>query len=311
MHSSNNRGMRDWMIFILVAETGSLSRAAKALGVSVAAVSKSVSRLENFVSASLIRRDSRKLELTCAGQTAYWRAKDITAAFNALLSDLRNPGCDISGQIRLSAPALMCEFLANYWVIDYAKMHPETKVILSSREGSEFDRNSPEFDDLVFKSGFIDSEELIHRRLNPVKLLLCASPDYLRNHKEITHPAELKAHLLLGIIHPWLSQAAILTNDSESFTLTMNHHSGLLSNSVFALLNLLLNGEGGVMILPAWLAKNYVQAGQLEVVLPQWKIPDMPVYLVWRHRKFYSPLFRDFARIIEERWNQTDQELPV
>lgn len=63
MELINNRGMRDWMIFIKVAEVGNLSRAARELDISISAVSKSLSRLENSIEVTLLRRDSHHLEL--------------------------------------------------------------------------------------------------------------------------------------------------------------------------------------------------------------------------------------------------------
>ncbi|QIX94792.1 MULTISPECIES: LysR family transcriptional regulator [Cedecea] len=302
METSNNRGMKDWIVFIRVVEFRSLSRAAKDLNISVAAVSKSLSRLENFVKASLILRDAQNFELTSAGQIAYKQAKDIAQAFRSLLTSLQNPERNIEGRVRLCAPALICELLANHWTLDYVKQNNLSRVLLYSREGGEFSHNSPEFDDLVLKSGFMESEDLIHRKLAPVNLLLCASPGYLDKHNVITHPEDLKSHFLLGINHHWLEKQMILTNGNEEFLLTINNHSKVISNNYLALLGLILNGHG-IMILPSWVASEYLVKRLLVSVLPQWKLPAMPVYLVWRHRKFYSPMFRHFAKFIESKWN--------
>ncbi|MEA1395589.1 LysR family transcriptional regulator, partial [Salmonella enterica] len=105
MELINNRGMRDWMIFIKVAEVGNLSRAARELDISISAVSKSLSRLENSIEVTLLRRDAHHLELTGAGQTAYASMKRITSSFQSLLDELRNPDKIIRGSIKFSAPA--------------------------------------------------------------------------------------------------------------------------------------------------------------------------------------------------------------
>ncbi|MGK0703259.1 LysR family transcriptional regulator [Yokenella regensburgei] len=302
MQTNNNRGMKDWIVFIRVAEVRSLSRAAKELNISVPAVSKSLSRLEDFVKASLILRDAKNFELTCAGQIAYKQAKDITSAFHSLLTSLRNPDKNIAGQVRFCAPALICELLANHWILDYVKQNKLTNILLYSREGGEFSQNSPEFDDLVLKSGIIESDDLIHRKLASANLLLCASPDYLDKHGIITHPRELESHFLLGINHHWLEKEMVLANGSQEYMLALNNHSKIISNNCLALLGLVLNGHG-IMILPSWVAYEYLLKQLLVSILPQWKIPAMPVYLVWRHRKFYSPMFKHFANFIESKWN--------
>ncbi|EAS8484520.1 LysR family transcriptional regulator, partial [Salmonella enterica] len=153
MELINNRGMRDWMIFIKVAEVGNLSRAARELDISISAVSKSLSRLENSIEVTLLRRDSHHLELTGAGQTAYASMKRITSSFQSLLDELRNPDKIIRGSIKFSAPAIVCEFLANKWIWEFTASYPDTKIYLDSRERSDFFSKSLEFDELVFKSG--------------------------------------------------------------------------------------------------------------------------------------------------------------
>ncbi|CEQ62579.1 LysR-family transcriptional regulator SinR [Salmonella enterica subsp. enterica serovar Typhi] len=181
MELINNRGMRDWMIFIKVAEVGNLSRAARELDISISAVSKSLSRLENSIEVTLLRRDSHHLELTGAGQTAYASMKRITSSFQSLLDELRNPDKIIRGSIKFSAPAIVCEFLANKWIWEFTASYPDTKIYLDSRERSDFFSKSLEFDELVFKSGIIESEDLVYRKISPLKLVLCASPKYIRN----------------------------------------------------------------------------------------------------------------------------------
>lgn len=111
MELINNRGMRDWMIFIKVAEVGNLSRAARELDISISAVSKSLSRLENSIEVTLLRRDSHHLELTGAGQTAYASMKRITSSFQSLLDELRNPDKIIRGSIKFRLRLLSVSFL--------------------------------------------------------------------------------------------------------------------------------------------------------------------------------------------------------
>ncbi len=45
----------------------------------------------------------------------------------------------------------------------------------------------------------------------------------------------------------------------------------------------------------------------LEIILPEWRVPDLPIYLVWRHRQYYSPLFQRFLSFIEDKWNNRPQ----
>ncbi|EBN2212545.1 TPA: LysR family transcriptional regulator [Escherichia coli] len=307
MEAKNNSGMRDWVVFIKVAEVGNLSKAAQELNISISAVSKSLSRLENYINVTLLRRDSRHLELTDAGQKAYVKIKYITSSFQSLLDELRNPNNVVSGSMRFSAPAIVCEFLANEWIWEFTNTYPNTKIYLDSRERSDFFSNSPEFDDLVLKSGKIENEDLIYRKLSPLKLVLCASPSYLKKHKKISHPSDLENHSILGIHNHGLSGPLTLYRNDESYTINTSFDTCISSNNLLSIINLVLHGKGINLMTPVWLVAGYLKNNELEIILPEWKVPDLPIYLVWRHRQYYSPLFQQFRSFIEDKWNKRPQ----
>ncbi|EAA7325709.1 LysR family transcriptional regulator [Salmonella enterica subsp. enterica] len=307
MELINNRGMRDWMIFIKVAEVGNLSRAARELDISISAVSKSLSRLENSIEVTLLRRDSHHLELTGAGQTAYASMKRITSSFQSLLDELRNPDKIIRGSIKFSAPAIVCEFLASKWIWEFTASYPDTKIYLDSRERSDFFSKSLEFDELVFKSGIIESEDLVYRKISPLKLVLCASPKYIRKYGRISHPGDLENHIIVGLHNHGLSGPLTLFRQDESYTISGAVNVHLSSNNLLSVLNLVLEGKGINLMTPAWLATKYLKNNELEIILPEWRVPDLPIYLVWRHRQYYSPLFQRFLSFIEDKWNNRPQ----
>ncbi|EFN7774499.1 transcriptional regulator, partial [Escherichia coli] len=72
-------------------------------------------------------------------------------------------------------------------------------------------------------------------------------------------------------------------------------------------INLVLHGKGINLMTPVWLVAEYLKNNELEIILPEWKVPDLPIYLVWRHRQYYSPLFQQFRSFIEDKWNKRSQ----
>ncbi|WP_116819182.1 LysR family transcriptional regulator [Pseudomonas savastanoi] len=306
MDKDNNRGMRDWLIFIRTAEAGSLGEAARQLNVSTAAVSKAVARFEQYLNTALFTRTPQGMVLTEAGQTTLNRAREIASSFHSLLEEIRNPSNEVKGSIRLTAPAIVCEFLANVWAYDYTQAHSQVKVFLDARERSELNRDSPELDDLVLRSGRIESEDLVHRKLSPLKLVLCASQDYLRQHSTISHPRDLETHNLLGLHHHGLAGPLMFSRGSESYMLEGISETGVSSNNLFSMLNLTIQGYGISLATPGWLASGYV-GGHLEIILPDWKLPDLPVWLIWRQRSRQTRLFNDFRDYVEQRWNSRTQ----
>lgn len=307
MDRDNNRGMRDWLIFIRTAETGSISGTARQLNISTAAVSKAVRRLENYLDAALFSRLPQGMSLTETGLTTLNRAREITESFHSLLADIRNPENEIKGHIRLTAPAIVCEFLANEWGFDYAQMHPKVKVFIDARERSDLSRESPELDDLVLRSGKIESADLVHRKLSPLKLVLCASPRYLQQYPAITHPRDLENHQLLGLHHHGLAGPLLLFKGDESYSLEWDAETGISSNNLLGMLNLAIQGRGISVPTPGWLASGYLEREQLDIILPEWNIPDLPVWLIWRQRPRQTRIFTDFCNYIEERWNTRPQ----
>ncbi|ELW4288904.1 hypothetical protein SH657_004560 [Salmonella enterica] len=80
-----------------------------------------------------------------------------------------------------------------------------------------------------------------------------------------------------------------------------------VTNNLLSVLNLVLEGKGINLMTPAWLATKYLKNNELEIILPEWRVPDLPIYLVWRHRQYYSPLFQRFLSFIEDKWNNRPQ----
>nr|WP_226375924.1 LysR substrate-binding domain-containing protein [Pantoea stewartii] len=223
-----------------------------------------------------------------------------------LVHNLRNPSGSIEGSIRLTAPALVCEFLANYWLDEYANRHKGVTVFLESRESSQFTKESSAFDHLVLKSGIIKSEDLVHRELSPLKLSLCATRDYVNRYGKPEHPRELLKHRFLHLYHHGLSGELEFFRDGEIFTFKNLDQTGFLTDSLLATFNLMLQGRGISLISSGFLTRKPGNYNQVITLLDDWIIPPVPVYLVWRQRKYYSPLFRDFVNFIIEKWNNRD-----
>nr|WP_282601306.1 LysR substrate-binding domain-containing protein [Pantoea ananatis] len=85
------------------------------------------------------------------------------------------------------------------------------------------------------RSGRIESEDLVHRKLSPLKLVLCASPRYLQRHPAISHPRDLENHQLLGLHHHGLAGSILLFRGEETYSLERDAETGISSNNLFAM----------------------------------------------------------------------------
>ncbi|MBS4429661.1 LysR family transcriptional regulator [Pectobacterium punjabense] len=298
-----NKLVNDWVIFYTVVECGSLSLAATKLGTSVSTISKSIAKTESLLGSTLLRRSSRGIEMTNSGHSTYKKAKSIVSSIYSLLSEIGDDTGVIRGKIRFSAPNVMCENIANQWIFDYINEHKEVCVDLFSRERSDLSVSSPEFDDLVLKSGFMNSPDLVHCKLTPMPLVMCASPDYLNENDEVTDPHDLNNHGVLMLNHPSLAELTFMKED-ENIQKTININARLISNNVAAIVNLALEGKGICVASPYWFIRDYLNSGKLKMVLPDWKIPTLDTYLVWRYREYQSPLMISFRKYIQQKWEE-------
>ncbi len=302
MNYKNDRVMRDWIFFIAVVEARSFTVAAKKLRCSIASVSKSISRLEDMLGVILLSRNAHKVEPTSAGYMTYDFAKEIRRAYHELFSELNEKDDKIKGMIRFSAPSLLCEYAASQWIFEYMRENQHAKLQLVSRDRTELTVATPEFDDLVLKSWVTNSPDVVHQNLGGMRFNLCASPGYIRKYGEVMHPCDLNNHWIMKVEHPFLQYPLSLTNDNQTYELHINNDTRLISNNVSSLLNMTLSGAGICLALPDWVASKFLKSGELERVLPEWQLPELPIYLVWRYRQNYSMLFNDFRKYIEVRW---------
>ncbi|AFI89682.1 LysR family transcriptional regulator [Pectobacterium parmentieri] len=314
MRSKKNHLIHDWLIYIKVVEKKSFSAAAIELNLAVGSVSKSIAKLEDIINAKLLSRNAHKFEVTAAGELVYEKALILCETYHNILARLENNKNDIQGVLRLSAPTILSDEVISAWIMEYIDMYPNAVIHLLSRESGSFTSDSPEFDDLVIKSGYLESPDLIHRNMNPVSFNIYASSEYLETHQKIDVPEDMNAHRILRLNHPSLKYPLSMTRNGEEQLVTLSYGNEFISNNIKSLLYMARKGKGICVAVPSWSAQEYLLDGSLVAVLPEYSLPVLPAYLVWRYRKWHSPLFRDFSTFVEKKWNslfnQSDQPSP-
>jgi DNA-binding transcriptional LysR family regulator len=260
-------------IFAKVVELRSFAGAAAELRLSKATVSKAVSRIEARLGARLINRTSRRLALTDAGRQLADRAAHILAdgeaAEDAALAQATLP----RGLVRLAAPMsfgvlniapLLPEFLATY---------PELSVDLHLSDAM-VDLIGEGFDAAIRIAALPDSS-LVARRLCEMPRHLVGSSAYLNKHGRPKHPLHLAEHRCIGYSYTTTPETWRFTKDGKSAT--VRPAGPLRVNNGDAMLPALIAGTG-VGILPEFILRNALAAGQLERLLPDWSLPSGAVY---------------------------------
>ena len=262
-------------IFAKVVELRSFAGAAAELKLSKGTVSKAVSRIEARLGARLINRTSRRLALTDAGRQLAGRAAHILAegeaAEDAALAQATMP----RGLVRLAAPMsfgvlhvapLLPEFLATY---------PEVSVDLHLSDAM-VDLIGEGFDAAI-RIAILPDSSLVVRRLCEVLPYLVGSPAYLNKHGRPQHPADLAAHRCIGYGYTMTPETWHFTKDGKSATVRPS--GPLRVNNGDAMLPALIAGTG-LGVLPEFILREALAAGQLERVMPDWSLPAGAVYWV-------------------------------
>jgi len=182
----------DLRLLVQTARHGSLSAAARAQGITPAAASATLKRLEARLGARLFERSTRALRLTPQGQTLLdyaQRALDLLAEGESQIDAGR---AALVGTVRVAAPSDLTRRVLLPWFDDFLAAHPGVQLALSVGD-RPLDVLRDELD-LALRYGELADSRLVARRLADSQPVLCAAPAYLRRHGAPRTPQELLQH---------------------------------------------------------------------------------------------------------------------
>jgi DNA-binding transcriptional LysR family regulator len=277
---STRPSLDDLELFCAVGRERSFTRVARDLDMPLATLSRRVARLEQQLDAQLLRRSTRRVQLTDAGALLLARSEAPLAglgqAFDCLAEDAGTP----RGRLRVTLPA----DLARYWLSGalaaFAARHPEIRleIDLSSRLVNLVEEGF----DLAIRAGRPEETSLIARRLATLPNAVYASPSYLAALPAIRHPRDLASANALVLAGRRSDRRWTLRHGRETASVTP--HGNLQVNDMSALAALAADGAG-VAMLPLPAVDRHAAGGRLVDVLPGWRGPDTPVYAIYASRR--------------------------
>lgn len=268
--------MSDMVVFVKVVETGSFSEAARQLGNTPSAVSRSIARLEKGLGTRVLQRTTRKLRLSDSGQAIYEHARDMLACAQAAMEISGQFQTEPEGLIRLSVPKAVGHFLIHPHMLDFLTAYPKVNVVMSLD-----DRYTDLIDDQLDLAIRITDQPppgLMGRHLSDIRHGLYASPDYVAAHPLPTHPQQLREHscIYLGEAPSdsrWrFSKGGKVLNVTVSGRYAANH-TGVRLDAVERGL--------GIGSLPRFVAKGAEQQGRIVRVLPDWEFRTQYCGALW------------------------------
>jgi DNA-binding transcriptional LysR family regulator len=273
--------------FAAVVDAGSFVKAADALAMSKAAVSRYVGDLESRLGVRLLHRTTRSLSLTEEGQVFHARCKELLSEVDEAEAEITSGIADASGLVRVNAPVTFgIRHLAPLWG-EFRAMHP--KVTLDVTLVDRVVDLVEEGYDLAIRIATLPNSTLISKRLSTTRMVLCASPRYLEARGRPRHPAELAEHAIIA--YSYWSTKDEWHFDGPQGKVSVRTQACMHTNSGDTCRAAALVHQG-VILQPSFLVGEDLLAGRLVELMPEFKSIDLGIYAVYPTRKHVSPKVR-------------------
>lgn len=281
--------------FVCAAETGSFAAAGKMLGISAPAVGQSVKRLEEAYGVVLIRRSTRKMNLTPEGALLYERAKEPLKALEDLDRVFNDKRSLVAGPLHITAPVGLGRRIVLPLIGAFKEQYPDVVLELDfTYETRDFIDDGV---DAAFRLMSPEDSSLIARRLTSNEYWTLASSSYLQRHGEPQHPNELVNHSILACRKEKGGPAFAWHFDVEGAPRTMPLQPALTLNDPDSLAEAALLGLGVVQLRDDY-AAHLVEGGGLQRVLPGFSAPANGLYLCYPYKNNLPARVRTFIDFV-------------
>jgi DNA-binding transcriptional LysR family regulator len=278
---------QEMQAFVAVVDAGSFVRAADALDISKTAVSRLVGDLEARLGTRLLHRTTRKLSLTPEGEVFHERCRQVLDDVNEAEAELTARSGEAVGRLRINVPVTFgLLHLAPLWPA-FMEMHPrvELDITLADRVVDLVDEGY----DLAVRIARLQPSSLVSRQLSSTRLVLCASPEYLRRHGTPVHPSELAQHAVIA--YTLLSMGDHWEFEGPQGPVGVTVSPQMRTNSGDTCCAAALQHRG-LVLQPTFLVGPHLASGALLEVLPQYQSIELGVFAVYPSRKHLTPKVR-------------------
>lgn len=271
-------------LFCLAVEFESFTAAAQAAGVTPAAVSRSVSRLEERLAVRLFVRTTRQIRLTEAGRVYYEQCRQALTQLVDAERKVTGQQQAPSGELRISAPTPYAHFRLLPRLAEFRRRYPLVKVVVHvSNRNIDF---AEEGYDLAIRGRAPDDSALIARTLENAELVVVASPEYLRQHGIPQALSDLESHDCIqfelpssGRNVPWtfiVDQRSVSVNTSGNTTCLEDY---------LATITMARHGAGIVQAY-RFTVQAQIESGELVEVLGEFGGATRPFMLLYPHARY-------------------------
>lgn len=289
--------------FAAVATAGSLSAAARDLGITTAAVSKRLAQMEARIGMPLVTRTTRRMSLTPEGEVFLEHATRIIGEIDDLEQLLTSAKGRPSGLLRVNATLGFGRMHVAPVISEYSRKYPDVDVQLQL--SADPPPLTEDAFDVCVRFGEPPEARIVARLLAPNRRLLCASPKYLREHGAPQTPQDLLRHNCIGIRQgndAYGVWRLTPVKGAKPRTESVHVRGNLTTNDGEIAVSWALDGHGIVMR-SEWDIERYLRSGRLVHVLPQYATPEASIYAVYQQRHQLSSRIRLFVEFLASKFS--------
>lgn len=286
-------------IFYTVVQQNSFSQAALLLGVSKSFISKHITALEKDLKTRLLNRTTRQLSLTEAGEIFYQHCQSLSIVaeqgYDAIVNLRKLP----SGTLKISAPPALAIHLLASPLIDYTKRYPDVKfnIVLESHIVDMVKQGY----DLALRVALLPDSTLISQKIVSLPYVLCASPQYLKKFGAVKQPEELIKHSFATYSGSKLAKQLSFTHKNKQTTINIQSH---FQCNNLDLISQMVTAHSCMAVLPKFMAKPLIEKKKLVVCLPEYKLPEAPLYAVYPERTLVPLKVKAFIELLKTHLSQ-------
>ena len=264
-------------IFIAAVDEGSFAAAARRFKLSAAMAGKHVSAIESDLNVRLLQRSTRRLSLTDAGERYYERCKVILE----VLEDANREASDVQktpkGLLRVAAPVAFGAMHLGRIVSRYLEQFPEVSldVVLEDKYADLLENRI----DVAIRVGRFEDPTLVTRRLAPCRMVLCASPEYLKKHGTPETPDDLSRAPRLAFSQA-VSAGDWTIYDAQGRPHSIEGPCRMTANNIQLLLESVLAGTG-IAYGPNFVFGEHIKQGKLIKLLPAYRTTELTIQAVY------------------------------
>lgn len=272
-------------LFVRIVDTGGIARAAESLGIPRATATTLIQKLESELGVKLLNRTTRRVAVTADGAAYYGRAQSILAEVQDAEEALTQGSSAPRGRVRLDAPTLIARSVIVPALPAFFARYPEIELALACSE-RHFDLLEAGIDCSLWV-GEVEDAGLVARQVGFIYFATCASPAYIAAHGAPGHPHDLAHHHCINHFSPRTGATIqwVFSKGSERVQAVFPGHLALEDENSYV-----AAAEAGLGIaqIPAFVVKEAMERGTLDLVLGDWFPEPSPLNVVYPQSRHLS-----------------------